>query len=74
MSKSQIFKFSEFMFQASPRIRFNKDGSLLAVSTNENGIKILANSDGLRLLRGYENLSYDTTRAPESVKVAACKF
>jgi WD40 repeat protein len=49
---------------ASPRIRFNKDGALLAVSANENGIKILANSDGLRLLRTYENLSYDSSRAP----------
>ncbi|GKA76325.1 protein TOPLESS [Tanacetum coccineum] len=44
---------------ASPRIRFNKDGALLAVSSNENGIKILANTDGLRLLRDFENLSYD---------------
>eukprot|EP00252_Welwitschia_mirabilis_P014885 TRINITY_DN3294_c0_g1_i12.p1 TRINITY_DN3294_c0_g1~~TRINITY_DN3294_c0_g1_i12.p1 ORF type:complete len:1122 (-),score=243.87 TRINITY_DN3294_c0_g1_i12:562-3927(-) len=35
----------------SPRLRFNKDGSLLAVSANENSIKILANADGLRLLQ-----------------------
>lgn len=56
--------------QASPRIRFNKDGSLLAVSTNDNGIKILVNSDGLRLLRTIENLSYDASRAPEALKVA----
>ncbi|KAL8117382.1 protein TOPLESS-like [Apium graveolens] len=53
---------------ASPRIRFNKDGSLLAVSTNENGIKILANSDGLRLLRTLENKFCDALRAPETVK------
>ncbi|KAG8656222.1 protein TOPLESS [Manihot esculenta] len=52
---------------ASPRIRFNKDGTLLAVSANENGIKILANSDGLRLLRSFENLSYDASRASETV-------
>ncbi|XP_057967309.1 protein TOPLESS [Malania oleifera] len=52
---------------ASPRIRFNKDGTLLAVSTNDNGIKVLANSDGLRLLRTYENLSYDASRASETV-------
>ncbi|KAI8529420.1 hypothetical protein RHMOL_Rhmol12G0223700 [Rhododendron molle] len=50
---------------ASPRIRFNKDGTLLAVSTNENGIKILANSDGLRLLRTSE--SHDASRASENV-------
>ncbi|KAL9680409.1 hypothetical protein QQ045_018288 [Rhodiola kirilowii] len=36
---------------ASPCLRFNKDGMLLAVSTSDNGIKILANSDGLRILR-----------------------
>ncbi|CAK9150139.1 unnamed protein product [Ilex paraguariensis] len=51
---------------ASPRIRFNKNGTMLAVSANENGIKILANSDGLRLLRPYENLSYDASRASEA--------
>lgn len=52
---------------ASPRLRFNKDGSLLAVTTNDNGIKILANSDGLRLLRSLENRSenrmFESTRA-----------
>ncbi|XP_052175475.1 protein TOPLESS isoform X2 [Diospyros lotus] len=50
-----------------PRIRFNKDGTLLAVSANENGIKILANSDGLRLLRGFENISHDASRASDTV-------
>ncbi|EFJ37833.1 hypothetical protein SELMODRAFT_163891 [Selaginella moellendorffii] len=39
---------------ASPRIRFNKEGSLLAVTTIDNGFKILANADGLRLLRSFE--------------------
>ncbi|GAV60959.1 WD40 domain-containing protein [Cephalotus follicularis] len=53
---------------ASPRIRFNKDGTLLAVSASDNGIKIVANSDGLRLLRTFENLSYDTSRASEASK------
>ncbi|KAK3427749.1 hypothetical protein EUGRSUZ_F03923 [Eucalyptus grandis] len=52
---------------ASPRVRFNKDGSLLAVSINENGIKILANSDGMRLLRTFENFSYDVSRTPETL-------
>lgn len=51
---------------ASPRIRFNKDGTLLAVSGNENGIKILANVDGIRLLRTFENLSYDAARTSEA--------
>ncbi|XP_068303924.1 topless-related protein 1-like [Pyrus communis] len=35
---------------ASPRIRLNKDGTLLAASANENGIKVLANADGMRWL------------------------
>ncbi|XP_076958828.1 topless-related protein 4-like isoform X3 [Bidens hawaiensis] len=42
---------------ASACIRFNKEGILLAVSTNDNGIKILANPDGIRLLRTMENRS-----------------
>ncbi|KAK9098543.1 hypothetical protein Syun_025588 [Stephania yunnanensis] len=46
----------------SPRIRFNKEGTLLAVSANENGIKILATTDGLRLLRTFENRSFDASR------------
>jgi WD40 repeat protein len=53
---------------ASPRIRFNKEGTLLAVSTLDNGIKILANADGLRLLRTLENRSFDASRnASETV-------
>ncbi|XP_061946486.1 protein TOPLESS-like isoform X2 [Populus nigra] len=52
---------------ASPRIRFNKDGTLLAVSANDNGIKILANTDGIRLLRTFENLSFDASRTSESI-------
>ncbi|XP_024979277.1 topless-related protein 4-like isoform X1 [Cynara cardunculus var. scolymus] len=47
---------------ASPCIRFNKEGILLAVSTNDNGIKILANPDGIRLLRTMENRSFDPSR------------
>ncbi|KAF6158051.1 hypothetical protein GIB67_014845 [Kingdonia uniflora] len=52
---------------ASPRVRFNKEGNLLAVSANENTIKILATTDGLRLLRTFENRSFDASRVPESV-------
>jgi hypothetical protein len=37
--------------QALPRLRFNKEGNLLAVTTADNGFKILANADGLRTLR-----------------------
>ncbi|GER48441.1 transducin family protein / WD-40 repeat family protein [Striga asiatica] len=42
---------------ASPCIRFSKDGSLLSVSTSENGVKILANAEGVRLMRSMENRS-----------------
>ncbi|KAM0933886.1 putative transcription factor WD40-like family [Dioscorea sansibarensis] len=48
---------------ASPRIRFNKEGTLLAVSTVDTGIKILANTDGLRLLRTLENRPFDASRS-----------
>ncbi|XP_022755149.1 topless-related protein 4-like [Durio zibethinus] len=48
--------------QPSPCIRFNKEGTLLAVSTDDNGIKVLANSDGIRLLRMVENRSFDASR------------
>ncbi|XP_060669272.1 topless-related protein 4-like isoform X2 [Ziziphus jujuba] len=47
---------------ASPCIRFNKDGILLAVSTSENGIKVLANADGLRLLHSIEIRAVDASR------------
>ncbi|EXB29178.1 Protein TOPLESS [Morus notabilis] len=49
---------------ASPRLRFNKEGSLLAVTTNENGIKILANNDGIRLIRMLEGRAMDKNRGP----------
>ncbi|KAI6681612.1 hypothetical protein NL676_035493 [Syzygium grande] len=47
---------------ASPCIRFNKEGILLAVSTSDNSIKILANADGIRLLRTVENRPFDASR------------
>ncbi|KAH9559782.1 hypothetical protein CY35_06G073900 [Sphagnum magellanicum] len=49
---------------ASPRLRFNKEGSLLAVTASDNGIKILANRDGLQLLRAFETpRPFDSNRA-----------
>ncbi|GJY52693.1 topless-related protein 4-like protein isoform X1 [Tanacetum coccineum] len=45
--------------QTSPFVRFNKDGMLLAVLIHANGIKILANPDGVGLLRTTENSSFD---------------
>ncbi|KAL6972859.1 Topless-related protein 4 [Sarracenia purpurea var. burkii] len=49
---------------ASPCIRFNKEGTLLAVSTSENGVKILANTVGARILRSIESraLALDASR------------
>ncbi|CAA6674760.1 unnamed protein product [Spirodela intermedia] len=58
-----------------PRLRFNKEGSLLAVTTNDNGIRILANSDGQRLIRisesrAYENLEVLRSQSATSVVTA----
>ncbi|XP_010245461.1 PREDICTED: protein TPR1-like isoform X2 [Nelumbo nucifera] len=47
-----------------PRLKFNKDGNLLAVTTVDNGFKILANSDGLRSLRAIESRSFEALKAP----------
>lgn len=55
--------------QASPCIRFHKEGILLAVSTNDNNVKILANSDGVRLLRTVENASRAGSAAVVKVTV-----
>lgn len=52
------------LVQASPRLRFNREGSLLAVTTSDNGIKILANTDGQRLIRMLESRTFETSRGP----------
>ncbi|XP_065050198.1 protein TOPLESS-RELATED PROTEIN 2-like [Musa acuminata AAA Group] len=49
---------------ASPRLRFNREGSLLAVTTSDNGIKILANADGQRLVRMLESRAFEGSRGP----------
>ncbi|XP_062148973.1 topless-related protein 4-like isoform X2 [Alnus glutinosa] len=54
---------------ASPCIRFNKEGILLAVSTNDNGVKILANADGIRMLRTVENRTFDASRVASAAAV-----
>ncbi|CAN1215381.1 Topless-related protein 4 [Linum perenne] len=54
---------------ASPCIRFNKEGILLAVSTSDNSVKILANSDGIRLLKTVENRTFDASRATSAAIV-----
>uniref|UniRef100_A0A7N2LPY5 Uncharacterized protein n=1 Tax=Quercus lobata TaxID=97700 RepID=A0A7N2LPY5_QUELO len=56
---------------AAPCIRFNKEG--IAVSTSENGIKILANADGVWLLRCIENQAVGTSRvAPATIE--KCRY
>ncbi|XP_056175056.1 protein TOPLESS-RELATED PROTEIN 2-like [Syzygium oleosum] len=49
---------------ASPRLRFNKESSLLAVTTSDNGIKVFANIDGMRLIRMLESRAFEKNRAP----------
>ncbi|CAN6583703.1 unnamed protein product [Malus baccata var. baccata] len=54
---------------ASPCIRFNKEGSLLAVSANDCRVKILATMDGLRLMRTIESHSIIASRnGPETAR------
>ncbi|XP_062143597.1 topless-related protein 3-like [Alnus glutinosa] len=47
-----------------PRLRFNKEGNLLAVTTADNGFKILANVAGIRSLRAIETPSFEALRSP----------
>ncbi|KAL3839807.1 hypothetical protein ACJIZ3_024398 [Penstemon smallii] len=55
-------------------LRFNKEGILLAVSTNENAIKILANADGVRLLRTMENSPFEASRVASATVVKSPSF
>lgn len=42
----------------------------MAVSTNDNRIKVLATTDGVQLMRNYESLSLIASKnAPEKVSV-----
>ncbi|XP_031269555.1 topless-related protein 3 isoform X1 [Pistacia vera] len=56
-----------------PRLRFSKDGNLLAVTTADNGFKILTNAVGHRSLRAVENPPFEALRGPieSAVKVSA---
>jgi len=55
-----LFEF----IQGLPHLRFNKEGNLLAVSTADNGFKILANAGGLRSLRTVETPAFEALRSP----------
>jgi WD40 repeat protein len=50
--------------QGLPHLRFNKEGNLLAVSTADNGFKILANAGGLRSLKTSETPAFEALRSP----------
>ncbi|XP_028086691.1 topless-related protein 3-like isoform X1 [Camellia sinensis] len=54
-----------------PRLRFNKEGNLLAVTTADNGIKILATAAGLSSIRAIEASSFEALRSP--IEPAAIK-
>ncbi|WJX66909.1 Protein tpr3 [Trifolium repens] len=56
---------------ASPCIRFKKEGILLAVSTSDNGVKILANAEGIRLLGTVESRTFDASRVASAAAVKA---
>lgn len=46
----------------------------MAVSTNDNGIKILANTDGNRVLRMADSRSFDASRAGSAAAVKVTWF
>ncbi|KAK6243005.1 hypothetical protein QUC31_009414 [Theobroma cacao] len=50
-SKLLTFTDAEGGLPSLPRVRFSKEGNLLAVTTADNGFKILANDVGLRSLK-----------------------
>ncbi|TXG62209.1 hypothetical protein EZV62_013572 [Acer yangbiense] len=58
---------AEGSLPVSPRIRFNKEGNLLAASANENKIIILATVDGLRLMRSSESHSLFASRRASDI-------
>nr|GLL21246.1 topless-related protein 4 isoform X3 [Ipomoea trifida] len=61
---------------AFPCIRFNKGGTLLAVTTSDNGFKILANVEGVSLIRAIEHKRPKKSRSLDdaAVKVSAEEY
>ncbi|KAJ1410346.1 WD40/YVTN repeat-like-containing domain superfamily [Sesbania bispinosa] len=51
-----------------PLLKFNKEANLLAVTTTNSGLKILANSDGIKYLRAIEAQSYEASKTPVVTK------
>ena len=59
-----IDELSCVLVQSLPRLRFNKEGNLLAVTT-DNGFKILANAVGMRSLKAIESTTpFEALRSP----------
>ncbi|XP_009338217.2 topless-related protein 3 isoform X1 [Pyrus x bretschneideri] len=56
-----------------PRLRFNKEGNLLAVTTADNGFKILVNAAGVKTLKAIESTTlFEGLRPPiESTAIKA---
>lgn len=77
-TKLELLLSTAAFSQASPKLRFNKEGSLLAVATNDNGIKILANTDGHRMVRMLESRAFEGSRGlSEAINIKvifACFF
>lgn len=59
----------DVLHQSLPRLRFNKEGNLLAVTTADGGVKILADTDGMKYLRSIEARSYEASKAQVETKV-----
>ncbi|KAI5383522.1 hypothetical protein KIW84_070777 [Lathyrus oleraceus] len=57
--------------QGLPRLKFNKEGNILAVTTMDSGFKMLANATGLRSLRTIETPTFEALRPP--IESAAIK-
>jgi len=57
------------LHQSLPRLRFNKEGNMLAVTTADGGVKILADTDGMKYLRSIEARSYEASKAQVETKV-----
>jgi hypothetical protein len=56
MHEGNLFSvtFNDALCQSLPRVRFNKEGNLLSVTTAYSGLKVLANADGIKYLRENE--------------------
>jgi WD40 repeat protein len=66
---SELFDMVDVLHQSLPRLRFNKEGNLLAVTTADGGVKILADNDGVKYLRSIEARSYEASKPQVETKV-----